>query len=112
MLLTSKDSSDKRLKIESAFRYYKEAFFELSTVYLCALEEIKKSDSISSDTIKGMISRAISQLENELFRGSSSRMNANSPRSYAAVAGSTTTPVVEKVGARLLWSKNQLSGGT
>lgn len=41
LLLSSKVSLEKRMQIESAFRFCKEAFLELSTAYLCMFENNK-----------------------------------------------------------------------
>lgn len=95
LLLTSKKASDKRRQIEIALRFCKETFLELSTIYLCLLEE-KKSDLLSSDSIKSMIFQTLTQFGAESLRGSPTRGDFDSPRSYAEIA-SSSAPVVRVV---------------
>lgn len=92
LLLTSKDSSERRCQIESALRSCKEAFFELSTIYLCLLEE-KKNDQRSMDSIKSMISQALTQFGAQSQREDLAGTNSCSPRSYAEVACSSAPAV-------------------
>lgn len=87
LLMTSKDSAEKRSQIGSSIRSCKEAFFELSAVYLCLLEE-KRSDRLSSESIKNIITQTISQ-----FGVETCREESPSTRSYAAVAGSSIPSV-------------------
>ncbi|XP_020295237.1 uncharacterized protein LOC109860519 [Pseudomyrmex gracilis] len=91
LLLTSKDSSDRRFQIESAFRSCKEAFFELSTLYLYLLEE-RKNDSLSPESVKNIITQALSQ-----FNVESSRENhdtgSGTPRSYASVTRASVSAI-------------------
>lgn len=57
----SKKSLEKRTQIESAFRFCKEAFLELSTEYLCMLEN-NKSQSLKSETIRDDVCDALSEV--------------------------------------------------
>lgn len=91
LLLTGKDKSERRLQIESAFNMCKEAFFELSTVYLCLLNEKKRNDSLSLDAVKDMISSALTQVKTELTQSCSSCECRTSTRTYASVTGSSGT---------------------
>lgn len=60
LLLSSKDTLDRRTQIELAFRECKEAFLELSAGYLLLLENRKSASSLSSE-VKNFVSNTVSK---------------------------------------------------
>ncbi|XP_011688456.1 PREDICTED: uncharacterized protein LOC105450360 [Wasmannia auropunctata] len=60
LLLSSKDTLDRRAQIELAFRECKEAFLELSAGYLLLLENRKSASSLSSE-VKNFVSNTVSK---------------------------------------------------
>lgn len=92
LLLKSKEPADKRAQIESALRSCKEAFFELSTVYLCLLEE-KKSNLLPLDAFKSILDQAFAQHGVESQCVCSTVDCADLPRSYASVTRSAARDI-------------------
>lgn len=90
VLLTSRDSLDKKSIIESAFRACKEAFVEVS-LDLINLLEAKKEESGLVISIKKVVEKALDKIN---INGNHITENADkpivsAPRSYAAVAGAS-----------------------
>lgn len=61
ILLTSKESLEKRAQIESAFRVCKETFLELSTAFL-DLQVNKMSVSLSSEELKTIVNNTMTEV--------------------------------------------------
>jgi len=66
ILMTSKESSEKRNQIETAFRACKEAFLEISTAYLSRLE-IEASTPSPTEELKLIINDSLSKISDSLL---------------------------------------------
>ncbi|XP_011859674.1 PREDICTED: uncharacterized protein LOC105557119 [Vollenhovia emeryi] len=111
LLLSSKESLEKRMLIESAFRECKEAFVELSTAYLNLIENNSQSQQTwLTETIRGTVDDALNDICDRLVASISDEIStlresgdagASSIPSYAAVtagkssAGPTSDPAME-----------------
>lgn len=69
VLLTSKESADRKGIIESAFRACKEAFVELSVIIVTVLEE-RTSTVLTSENVKKIVSNALTEVKNNFKNGS------------------------------------------
>ncbi|XP_020298689.1 uncharacterized protein LOC109862930 [Pseudomyrmex gracilis] len=93
ILLSSKESLDKRREIESAFRTCREAFSELSAVYLALLE--KENNAVTIESVKEMITDAVSKMRSDtLLHRSAGLMSEDGSApsvSYAAAVKSASS---------------------
>lgn len=94
MLLTSKETVEKRQQIESALRACKEAFFDLSSACLFMLENNASLSASSLNEVKDTITDALSEFRSTLPPAALSAREVagcdfpGALRSYASVAGS------------------------
>jgi len=93
IMLTSKESADRRTRIESAFRVCKEAFLDVSSVLAHLLEE-KSSGKTMVREIKGVVEDALRKSEERIMDATGLRVaegesgEACRPVSYASAVGS------------------------
>lgn len=96
ILLSSKESAEKKQQIESAFRVCKEAFFDLSSACLYMLENNEPVSSPSLGDIKDAVAGALSDFHSALpvlasgacaERGDAGDSPSCAPRTFASVVG-------------------------
>ncbi|KMQ84819.1 putative 50 kda protein in type i retrotransposable element r1dm [Lasius niger] len=87
ILLTSKETSDRKNQIESALRLCKESFLEAASALTCFLEE--GSLERRTDVIRSALREVLSERDND---NQLAHLRADSPRTYAsAVRGEAST---------------------
>ena len=87
LMLSSKESLEKRTTIESAFRACRDAFMEISTVFTYMLEERMSSNNLTVEDVKAVVEEVM-----EVTRGAADERRETA-RSYASVVGPSKTEV-------------------
>lgn len=98
ILLSSKETVEKRAIIESAFRVCRDAFMEVSVVLLNLLDERSMSACISVGDVRSVVAEVIDSHKSQCsLRRRTGDLSVGSrdeqPRSYASVTGSSGAEV-------------------
>ncbi|XP_050456456.1 uncharacterized protein LOC126854106 [Cataglyphis hispanica] len=98
LLLSSKETLEKRGIIESAFRAYRDAFMEVSTVLTGLIEERSASASCTAKDIKEAVVEVLEDFNKKVANNVKSNVSfagaaAEKSKSYASVVGASGTEV-------------------
>jgi len=88
ILLTSKETADRRCQVESAFRFCKEAFLEVATTLTNLLEE-RSADS--TEVIRNAIRNALEDIK--VHKATMAQDITSAPTTYASVAARDVSKV-------------------